>query len=255
MLDDLDRRLPAVQRLGLPPEAVYGMRTRQRPTDMVRCGSVFQCCICGGGYHRFLRFGLDGRRNARCPRCGSLERHRFLWWHAERKGYFDRRQRILHVAPEACIRAHLETRPQLRYTAIDRFDPDAPLAMDLTRLDFAAGRFDLILCSHVLEHVEDDRRAIAEMARVLRPGGRALVMVPMDRRLAQTQEDASVTTPAGRAAAFGHPYHVRICGRDYADRIAAGGFAVATASSTALTPHRRRRLRINRTVLFDCLRK
>lgn len=253
MLDDLGRRMPAVRRLCLPPTAVYGTRTGARPVHMVRAGGAFQCGICGGRFCRFLRFGLDGRRNARCPGCGSLERHRFLWRHATAAGYLDRRLSLLHVAPERCIRARLEALPQIRYAAIDRFDPEAPLAMDLTRLAFPAGRFDLILCSHVLEHVEDDRQAIAEMARVLRPGGRALVMVPVDGRDV-TYEDGSLTTPAAREAAFGHPYHVRICGRDYASRLAEGGFAVTTVSSGDLSPYRRRRLRINRTLLFDCVR-
>ncbi len=216
-------------------------------------GNLFSCPVCGGRFRRFLPFGLDGRRNARCPGCGSLERHRFLWlWLRDEYRLLQRRARVLHVAPEPCVRDALAANPGLRYVSVDMFDPAADRAADLTALPFPSGEFHTAICSHVLEHVTDDRAAMAELYRVLAPGGRVVVMVPIDMKRAGTFEDPAIDTAAGRNAAFGHPYHVRICGADYPDRLREAGFLVDPVSSDMLSPHRRRLWRINKTVLFDC---
>jgi SAM-dependent methyltransferase len=98
------------------------------------------------------------------------------------------------------------------------------LTFDLTALSFADASFDFVFASHVLEHIQDDRRAMAEMFRVLSPGGLAFVEVPV---LAQhTYEDATITDPAARLAAFGQSDHVRICGLDYEERLRNAGFDV-----------------------------
>lgn len=254
MLEDLNRRLAAVQRLNAPAEAVYGLsRVTPRGPATGLSGGVFLCPVCGGRYRMFLRFGLDGRRNALCPGCGSLERHRFLWlWLRDSYRLLRRRLRILHIAPEPCIRDALSVNPALRYVSTDMFDPAADRTADLTALPFAAARFDVVICSHVLEHIADDRAAIGELFRVLAPGGRGAVMVPIDMNRPETCEDPSIDTASGRTAAFGHPFHVRICGADYADRLRDAGFAVQPVYSRTLPPHFRRTRRINKTLLFDC---
>ncbi|MEM9684925.1 MAG: class I SAM-dependent methyltransferase, partial [Pseudomonadota bacterium] len=204
---DAAYRVHAVEPLGMAGRTIAAAPDRGLPKH---------CPVCGGAYGLFLSFGRARRRNAVCPGCGSLERHRFLWLYLRdtlRLPY--RRATILHIAPEPGIRAQLSEQPRIRYIAVDLYRPDVPHAMDVTDLTIADSSIDLVLCSHVLEHVERDRRALAEFARILRPGGRAIILVPMDRRRATTYEDPSIDTAAGRLAAFGHPYHVRICGADY----------------------------------------
>jgi len=195
---------------------VYGARqSSQAGPEVFVPPGAFACPVCGGHYRRFLPFGLDGRRNARCPGCGSLERHRFMWMHLrDRHRLLERRLRLLHIAPEHCIRDALSANPALQYVSVDMFDPEADRAADMTALPFRDASFDFAICSHVLEHIEDDRKAMAELHRVLGPRGRAVVMVPIEMKRAVTYEDPSIDTAAGRDAAFGHPYHVRICGAD-----------------------------------------
>src|SRR5256714_11389508 len=98
--------------------------------------------------------------------------------------------------------------------------------MDLERLPFRDGAFDAILCSHVLEHVSDARRALRELRRVLAPDGWAILQSPIDAARAETYEDPRVVTPAARREVFGQSDHARIFGRDYGAWLARAGFAV-----------------------------
>jgi SAM-dependent methyltransferase len=209
----------------------------------------FFCPVCESWHWRFLPYGRNGRPNALCPTCGSVERHRFLW--LTLAPLLSRARRIVHVAPEPGIRARLEGLPGVQYRAVDRYDPDAE-PMDLTELLMPDNSADLIICNHVLEHIPDDRQAMAEMLRVLRPGGHAVVMVPVDEKRPRTYEDDSIVSPADRAVAFGHPYHVRVCGADYPERLEAAGFAVEYRHSRSLSGHKRRLMRLNKTPLYLC---
>lgn len=237
----------------LDEAALYRMERAHRPPPGGKVApGLLACPICGATALRFLRFGLAGRRNAQCPSCGSLERHRFLWLYLQRRTpLFRRPLRLLHTAPEPALEARLRPLPHLRYTSVDRFDPAADVQADLTDLPFAAASFDALLSCHVLEHVADDRAALAELARVIRPGGWGVLMVPFDPRLPATLEDPANDTPARRMAAYGHPYHHRIYGADLVGRLAAAGFAAEIVTTRAfLTPHARRRWRINRNNLL-----
>lgn len=198
-------------------------------------GEARYCPICESRLARFLRFGGSGRADAYCPVCESLERHRLHWIYLrERTELLDGRPRnLLHVAPEAVLAARLRALPGVRYVSADLADPRAMLRLDVARLPFGNDAFDAIFCSHVLEHVPDDRAAMRELRRVLRPGGIALLPVP-PIRVERTSEDPDERDPAERRRRFGHPDHLRRYGRDYAERLREAGFRVEPTSATEL---------------------
>ncbi len=256
MLFGLERLKVSIAENALSEARVYGDRRLYKRRAARFAPGMLLCPVCGNRARRFLTFGLDRRRNAECPSCGSLERHRLLWLYLTRHSDLARRRhRVLHTAPEPFLEAALDRLPLLRRISIDRFNPTADVQADLTDLPFPDGHFDVVLSSHVLEHVRDDGAAIAEIARVLRPGGWAAIMVPFDPILPVTDEGRDIVSPAERLARFGHPYHYRIYGADLTARLTAAGFLVSVLSSKRLlTPHRRRRYRINRNYLFFCRR-
>lgn len=257
MLLRLDREVRTITAEGLSAAEVYRREDlHRRRAPRATAPGLLNCPVCGSSAACFLPFGLGGRRNALCPNCGSLERHRFLWLYLSRHTRLLRQvARVLHTAPEPCLEPRLRALPNLRYRSLDLFDPTADVRADLCDLPFGTGAFDLLLSSHVLEHLPDDRPALGELARVLRPGGRAVIMVPYDPGLAETEEGGHVTAPAERLARFGHPYHYRNYGADFPQRLAAAGFMVTPVRvKRLLTPHRRRFFRLNDNFLFDCRR-
>jgi len=258
MLSDLAALIPRIESGALDEAAVYRLeRGAAAPAGGRVAPGVLECPICGLRASRFLPFGLAGRRNARCPDCGSVERHRFLWLYLTTETDFvTGRHAVLHTAPEPWLEARLRARPNLRYASVDRFDPAADIRADLTDLPLPDRAFGRLITSHVLEHVPDDRAAMAELARVLAPGAQAIVMVPFDPMRPTTYEDPAMDTPAKRLAAFGHPYHWRIYGADLLDRLQEAGLpGTAVDSRRFLTPHQRRRWRINRNHLIHCVRR
>ena len=257
MLLRLDRQVEAIAAEGLSAAEVYRREDlHRRPVTRPMAPGLLHCPVCGQGAAAFLPFGLGGRRNALCPTCGSLERHRFLWLYLTRHTRLLRSlAKVLHTAPEPCLEPRLRALPNWHYRSLDLFDPAADVQADLCDLPFGAGDFDLILSSHVLEHLPDDAPALGEFARVLRPGGRAVVMVPYDPDLRETEEGGHVTSPRERMARFGHPYHYRNYGADFPERLAAAGFVVTPMRvKRLLSPHRRRYFRLNDNFLFDCRR-
>ncbi len=139
--------------------------------------------------------------------------------------------RILHVAPEQCLREELSKLPQVDYIAGDKHEPGyrypvGTVDLDITDLPFPDDRFDLILCSHVLEHVPEDRKAMGELHRVLARGGLGILMVPIRPGYAATEEDLTITDPQERLRRYGQFDHVRIYGLDYTQRLKDVGFQV-----------------------------
>ena len=210
---------------GLVPRPLVPWLRRVRA--LFYLGDRVECPCCGGRFRKFLSAGMPPRPGAMCPRCGSLERHRLLWlFLAERTPLFRDLFRVLHVAPEQDLQRRLRSEPGLAYVSGDRDSELAMVHFDLERLPLRDGAVDVVICTHVLEHVDDARAALRELLRVLGPGGWALLQSPIDTARAQTLEDPSVTSPAERLRVFGQQDHVRIFGRDYAAWLRAAGFEV-----------------------------
>jgi SAM-dependent methyltransferase len=199
---------------------------RVRAVTVRHRGSTVRCPLCGNGFDRFKDDW--NRPDALCWRCGSHERHRAQWLLFERRPELLREAAsLLHFSPEWCLRERLSRRPGLRYVTTD-LDPgqDVDLRLDVTALDLPDGAFDAVVCSHVLEHVPDDARAMRELRRITARGGWCLIMVPIDLTRAATYEDPSITDPAARERAFLQHDHVRLYAPDIADRLRAAGFGV-----------------------------
>jgi SAM-dependent methyltransferase len=190
-------------------------------------GDRFSCPCCGGHFGRLVTH--RGHPNVRCPRCGSMERHRLLWsFLRDRTDLLSRPQRLLHFAPEWPFLRLLRRQPHLDYVTADLESRLAQEHFDIQRIPMPDAGFDAILCNHVLEHVPDDRAAMAELLRILAPGGWAVLMVPIGRDVARTVEDPGVASPAERLAAYGQEDHARLYGADYPDRLREVGFEVTT---------------------------
>jgi predicted SAM-dependent methyltransferase len=139
---------------------------------------------------------------------------------------FKENLRLLHFAPEDSFQNIFNSYSNIDYVSADLTASNAMLKMDITNILFKNEAFDVILCSHVLEHVEDDKRAMREMFRVLKKGGWAVIQSPVDKNRERTYEDRSIRTPKDREKYFGELDHVRTYGLDYKQRLEDAGFTV-----------------------------
>lgn len=202
-----------LQRLSGPALKVIGF---------VYSGNAVQCPVCSKSFRTFLPYGrLRPRPNALCPNCQSLERHRLIWLYLkERTDFFKSSLNVLHIAPEACFIPRFEKLHKDRYITADIESPLAKVKMDIHQMPFEENAFDVVLCNHVLEHVQNDLQALKEIYRVLNPGGFAILQVPFFGPIPETTfEDPSITDPKERERVFGQDDHVRRYGTDYPKRI------------------------------------
>ena len=184
------------------------------------------CPVCERSSSSFAPAGEDRRVDGKCAHCRAVERHRLVWlYFTRRTNLFDGRAKtVLHVAPEGCFEPRLRRRLAGNYLTADLFNPRADVKMDITDIKFPDESFDVIYCSHVLEHVPDDRQAMREFRRVLKSDGWAVLLVPIN--VEKTFEDPTVTDPAQRLRLFGQADHCRKYGPDYVDRLREAGFRV-----------------------------
>jgi SAM-dependent methyltransferase len=218
-------------------------------------GSRKQCCLCGASVGGFLPYRQGSRalpaamRELRvvgsdldhfeCPRCGAHDRERHLLLYLRATGFWQRipSLRVLHFAPERRLARLLSAAGPALYVKCDL----VPTASDIQRIDmlgipYPDASFDLVFANHVLEHVADDRAAVSEVARVLAPGGHAILQTPYSAVLQSTLEDAGISSPSARLQLYGQEDHVRLFGQDVFSRIASAGLEPLVVRHAAALP-------------------
>ena len=190
-------------------------------------GNNVKCPVCNHQFRKFLPYGRTPRENALCPNCLALERHRLLWlFLQERTDFFSASLKVLHIAPELCFIDRFNALNNLEYVTGDLESPLAKIKMDIHQIPFDENYFDVIFCNHVMEHVDDDIKAMNEIKRVLKRGGWAIIQSPIDYSMENTYEDPSIKTPREREKAYGQNDHLRTYGKDYGKRLVTAGFKV-----------------------------
>ncbi len=120
----------------------------------------------------------------------------------------------------------------LDYITADLESPIADIRMDIQKMPFNDNEYDVVICNHVLEHVEDDNKALSEILRVMKKGGFAILHVPMNLSMEKTYEDPSVTSPDEREKQFRQKDHYRLYGMDFPQRAKKAGFKITDANYT-----------------------
>lgn len=150
-----------------------------------------------------------------------------MWLYLQRHtGFFTDQMKVLHMAPEQCFYGRFRKMENLDYLCGDLYSPLADVKFDLHDIPFEDDRFDVIFCNHVLEHVDDDHQCMKELCRVLKPGGFAILQVPIDYSRETTYEDPTITSPEEREKHFWQKDHVRLFAKDYPKKLDAAGFVV-----------------------------
>ena len=191
-------------------------------------GKKYTDPIDDSNYSKFLSYGYKTvRKNALCPGTLSLERHRLLWLYLDREtNFLSSNLKVLHVAPEQVFYKKFKKLKNWEYFTFDLNSPIADIKGDLISTNFKDEYFDLIICNHVLEHIEDDKSALNEIYRILKYNGISILQVPMNVKRKNTFEDSSIKSKNQREKYFGQYDHVREYGLDFKDRVEQAGFEV-----------------------------
>ena len=223
---------PAAQRLRkwLPEPVFRSVKAVDRaiPWDVMLRGDGLECPCCGGRFRRFR--SLHGRPSAMCPRCGALERHRVLWLYLrDRTDVFTKPLSLLHFAAEPGFEDRLRAMDNLDYASVDLYPKNAfQRRVDITDMPYENESWDVVMANHVFGEVPDDRAAMREVYRVLKPGGSLISQTAVDPALTETQEKSlsaqMAFLPKGGAQAVGA--NIRRYGTDYEQRLEAAGFDV-----------------------------
>jgi len=195
---------------------------------------AFKCPICDKAVRGYWS-GLGVHTHLTCSKCHSLSRQRLIsLWIRRHLRSFTEAKSCLHVAVEPCLKTYLlQTLNIEKYVTADQFNP-ADIKLDITDTNLESESFDLIIVNHVFEHVGDDQAAASEVYRILKPGGRGIVSVPIIYSWPETYTNPDIVTEADREKHFGQYDHVRFYGRDFLELFEQLGFKVQEVIANGL---------------------
>lgn len=184
-------------------------------------GKRISCAICEQQFSSWIGQAIV------CPGCGSAARHRRIWFFLDEQAkVLNKTLRVLHIAPWEGLQKKFKGLDNWEYITADLSSPYADIQVDLTNMDLDDGSFDMVICSHILEHIPNDLKAMSEIFRILTPGGHACILVPYSNSR-KTIEDSSISDPLGRIRLFGQADHVRKYGSDLKERLESVRFSVS----------------------------
>lgn len=202
-------------------------------------GFKFYCPFCKKSLRKLLPRGNDtavtkniigmGLRECYCPFCYSTDRERLLFIYLKRKtNLFNDKEKykLLHFAPEKNLANIIRSKSNIDYLTADLYMENVMMKVDVSSIPFNDNYFDIIICNHVLEHVQDDLEAMKELYRVLKPNGWGILQVPISYSLDKTFEDPRISSAKDRIKYYGQKDHVRIYGLDYTKRLEKVGFKI-----------------------------
>ena len=183
-------------------------------------GNRYQCNICMTKLSSFINRENGDRL---CPRCGSVGRTRRLYSTLSDSG---KTKRVLHFSPPKALKSKLQAYHTFQYKTTDyEGEFEADYQYDITNIDSPDHQFDLIICYHVLEHIVNDLKAMAELYRVLDSGGQVYIQTPFTQ--GALFEDYSISSKEDRLLHYGQDDHVRIYTTEVLkDRLCSVGFDV-----------------------------
>lgn len=221
-------------------------------------GNNYTDPIDGRDYRKFLPYGYEKQRpNALSPGTLSLERHRLMWLYLKNEtDFFNENLKVLHIAPEQSFYKKFKKLKNIDYLTCDLNSPLADIKADIQNLPFEDNSFDVIFCNHVLEHVNDDKKALSELYRVMKKGGWGIFQVPIRYQLEKTFEDPSITDKNERIEKFGQYDHVRVYGMDYYQTLSNAGFKVEKINLTQkLTEEEIKRFSLEKNEILPVVKK
>ena len=190
-------------------------------------GTGLYCPVCNKSSGKFGK--VRDAEDTRCMHCGSLDRHRVVWHYFKEKTDIFTRNPItmLHIAPEPAFEKLLKRHLGSGYLTADLYDPRAMVKMDVTDIQYPDESFDVIYCSHVLQYVPDDKQAIRELFRILKPDGWAVLLVPpmTDRAF----DCPSITDQSEHLKTYDPENPAHRYGFDFVERLKEAGFKVKVA--------------------------
>lgn len=167
-------------------------------------------------------------KNYSCHRCGITDRDRLYILFFKKMLKSHQQYHILEFAPRPALSGFLQSLPNVIHRTTDLFMKEVDDQLDIQHLHlYENNRFDVFICSHILEHVADDKKAMKELYRILSPGGFGIVMVPILQPVTETVEDPSIKDENLRIKYFGQADHVRLYAKqDFMERLKSVGFKV-----------------------------